>query len=62
MTLEFTLITQVWMHYFKSIFWEKSTQDEKVLLSYENVLKLFQVELLLFFHFKSEQSKSNNNN
>ena len=41
------------MHYFKSFGRVKSTQDEKVRFENGNELKLIQVELLSFFHFKS---------
>ena len=42
------------MHHFKSFIRVKLTQDEKVSLFKRNELKLTQVELFSFFHFKSE--------
>ena len=41
------------MNFFKSFSREKSTQDEIVYFIKENELKVTQVELLLFFIFKS---------
>ena len=49
MILEFIVITQVSVHYFKSFNQVKSTQDEKVLFFKRNEKKLTQVELLSFF-------------
>ena len=51
MMFEFTQVTQV--DYFKSFSRVKSSQDEKVCFIQGNELKLVQVELLLFFRFKS---------
>ena len=53
MRFEFTQITQVWVHYFKSFSRVLSTQDEKAHFLLVNELILTQVELLSFFHFKS---------
>ena len=49
MKLEFTQITRIRVHHFKSLSLIKSTQDEKVNLVKGNELKLTQVELLSSF-------------
>ena len=47
------------MHYFKLFNRVKSIQNEKVIrFIKKNKLKLIQVELLSFFHFKSVDMKS----
>ena len=53
MKFEFIQITQVGMHYFKSLSQEKSTQNEKLCFIIENELQLTEIELLSFFIFKS---------
>ena len=53
MRLELTQVTQVWAHNFKSFSRVKQVQDEKVSFIEGNELKLIQVELFLFFYFKS---------
>ena len=49
MGIEFTQITQVSVHYFKSFSGVKSTQDEKVRFIEGNELKLTQVVIFSFF-------------
>ena len=53
MKFEFTQITEVRVHYLKLFRRIKPTQDEKVHFIWWNELKLTQVELLSFFHFKN---------
>ena len=60
MTLVFIQITQVWVHYFKSLNRVQSTQDEKARLIKGDELKLTQTELfsLLFFKERMMLKKS----
>ena len=53
MRLEFTQKTEVSVNFLKSLSREKSTQDVKMCFINGNELKLTQVELILFFIFKS---------
>ena len=46
------------MHCLKSFISVKSTYDEKSCFNLGNELKLTQVELLSFIHFKSEELRS----
>ena len=52
MRFEFSQITQIWVQHFKSFSRVKPTQDQKVRFFQGNELKLTQVELFSFFHFK----------
>ena len=49
MKFEFTQITQVRVHFFKSFNQEKSNQDEKIHFIKGNELKLTRVNFILYF-------------
>ena len=61
MRFEFIQITQIGVHYFKSFSRVKSTEDEKVHFFWGKELKLTQIELFSFFHFKNVNGEQTEN-